>query len=73
MYALDRNFNPHPSPGYYASHIDFNLRTSPYTTSKDKHHAIYRTARGIMKRLDSIVQEVRDVLEICTNRYLHAL
>ena len=56
LYALDRSFNPRPRG---LPHLDFNLKSSPYTTSKDKHHAIYRTARGIMRRLDQVVHEVR--------------
>ena len=66
LYALDRSFNPRPVRGSNAAHLDFNLHSSPFTTSKDKHHAIYRTARGIMKRLDHIVQEVRK--EMCLSK-----
>ena len=55
LYALDRSFNPRPRG---LPHLDFNLMSSPYTTSKDKHHAIYRTARSIMRRLDQVVHEV---------------
>ena len=55
LYALDRSFNPRPCG---LPHLDFNLKSSPYTTSKDKHHAIYRTARSIMRRLDQVVHEV---------------
>ena len=55
LYALDRTFNPRPRG---ATNLDFNLDTSPYVTRKDKHHAIYRTAHGIMKRLDQVVHEV---------------
>jgi len=58
LYALDRCYNPRPKT---APILDFNLSTAPYITSRDKHHAIYRTAHGIMRRLDKVVHEVRYV------------
>ena len=55
LHGLDRAF----SPNRPTREIDFNLQTSPFCTSRQKHAQIHITARRVLKDLDKYVHQVR--------------
>ena len=55
LYALDRSCAKNRATGAY----NFNLGTSPFTTSRTKHQLIHNAAQRIIRRLDEYVHEVK--------------
>ncbi|MEW5296798.1 MAG: hypothetical protein WDW36_000051 [Sanguina aurantia] len=59
LYALDRAYRPRDSA---TAGVDFNLASSPFSTSRAKHAAIHNAAHSILRKLGTYVRDVEPSL-----------